>query len=475
MKLNELTAKKLQELLLKKEIKSEEIVKAVFEQIELTEKSINAYLSTNFERAIKQAKIVDEKIAKKEKIGLLAGIPIAIKDNICEKGIECTCASKILSGFIAPYSAFVIEKLQKEDAVFIGRTNLDEFAMGSSTENSAYKITHNPKNLDYVPGGSSGGSAAAIASNEAILALGSDTGGSIRQPASLCGIVGLKPSYGRVSRYGLIAFASSLDQIGPLTKNVEDCALLMNILSGFDQKDSTSCNISVPDYTKNIKNDIKEIKVGVPKEYFIKGMNKEVEENVLKGIKILENMGAKIEEISLPHTEYAIATYYIIAVSEASSNLARFDGVQYGYRSEQKNLLQMYGLTRDQGFGKEVKRRIMLGTYVLSAGYYDAYYLKAQKVRNLIKQDFDKAFEKVDVIITPTSSIPPFKIGENIDDPLSLYLADIFTVSINLAGLTGISVPCGLTQNNLPIGMQIIGKPFDEETILKVAYNFEKK
>ncbi|KKL28066.1 hypothetical protein LCGC14_2378880, partial [marine sediment metagenome] len=414
---------------------------------------------------------------KKEKISPLAGVPIAIKDNMCIDGVLTTCSSKILENFKSPYDATVIKRLKENDLVFIGKTNMDEFAMGSSTENSAFKITHNPWNLETIPGGSSGGSAAAIASDEAILALGSDTGGSIRQPASLCGVVGLKPTYGRVSRYGLVAFASSLDQIGPLTKDIRDCALLMNLISGYDERDSTSCDYPVPDYTKSLINDIKEVRIGVPKEYFVKGMDEEVEKSVKDAIRLLEKLGAKIEEISLPHTEYAVAVYYLLATAEASSNLARYEGVKYGRRSQvagHRSLIEMYEETRGEGFGDEVKRRIMLGTYALSAGYYDAYYLKAQKVRTLVKEDIDKAFEKCDCLITPTSPTPSFKIGEKIDDPLKMYLSDIFTISTNLAGIPGISIPCGFTKADLPIGLQILTKPFAEETILRVAHTYEQ-
>lgn len=406
--------------------------------------------------------------------GVLSGIPITIKDNICIEGVQTTCASHILEGFVAPYSATVIKRLLDNGAILIPRANMDEFAMGSSTENSYFGVTRNPYDPERVPGGSSGGSATAVASHCAIAALGSDTGGSIRQPAALCGVVGLKPTYGRVSRYGLIAFASSLDQIGPITKDVTDCAILLSVISGHDPMDSTSADIPVPDYTKVLGEDIKGLKIGVPKEYFIEGMDPEVKAAIEKGIKDLKNLGAEIIQISLPHTDYAVATYYIIATAEASSNLARFDGVQYGYRAKTDSLYDMYTKTRREGFGPEVKRRIILGTYVLSAGYYDAYYLKAQKVRTLILKDFQEAFKKVDIILTPTSPTPAFKIGEKAEDPLQMYLSDIYTISVNLAGLPAISIPCGLTKNNLPIGLQLISRPFDEETILRVAYNYEQ-
>ncbi|HEA47148.1 MAG TPA: Asp-tRNA(Asn)/Glu-tRNA(Gln) amidotransferase subunit GatA [bacterium] len=477
MKLNELTAHEIGELIKKGEVSSEEVTKSVFKRIEKVEKTINSFVTLIKDEALKQARLVDEKIRKKEKISPLAGVPIAIKDNMCIDGVLTTCSSKILENFKSPYDATVIKRLKENDLVFIGKTNMDEFAMGSSTENSAFKITHNPWNLETIPGGSSGGSAAAIASDEAILALGSDTGGSIRQPASLCGVVGLKPTYGRVSRYGLVAFASSLDQIGPLTKDIRDCALLMNLISGYDERDSTSCDYPVPDYTKSLINDIKEVRIGVPKEYFVKGMDEEVEKSVKDAIRLLEKLGAKIEEISLPHTEYAVAVYYLLATAEASSNLARYEGVKYGRRSQvagHRSLIEMYEETRGEGFGDEVKRRIMLGTYALSAGYYDAYYLKAQKVRTLVKEDIDKAFEKCDCLITPTSPTPSFKIGEKIDDPLKMYLSDIFTISTNLAGIPGISIPCGFTKADLPIGLQILTKPFAEETILRVAHTYEQ-
>jgi len=471
MKLNELTAHEISRLIKKEEVSSLEVTKSVFEKIEKVEKKIGSFITLMKEEALKQAKLVDKKIKKKKKISSLAGIPVAIKDNICIDGVLTTCSSKILKDFKSPYDATVIEKLRENDLVFIGKTNMDEFAMGSSTKNSAFKITHNPWNLETIPGGSSGGSAAAVASDEAILALGSDTGGSIRQPASLCGVVGLKPTYGRVSRYGLVAFASSLDQIGPITKNVSDSALLMNVISGYDEKDSTSCDYPVPDYTKSLVNNIKRIKIGVPKEYFVKGMDEEVEKSVKNAIKLLEKLGAKVEEVSLPHTEYAMPAYYFISTAEASTNLARYDGVGYGYRASSRNLDEMYQNTRKEGFGNEAKRRIMLGTYVFS--HHD-YYLKAQKVRTLVKEDFDKAFEKCDCLVTPTSPTPAFKAGEKIDNPLKTYPSDIFTVSANLAGIPGISIPCGYTKKGLPIGLQILAKPFAEENILRVAYTYEQ-
>jgi aspartyl-tRNA(Asn)/glutamyl-tRNA(Gln) amidotransferase subunit A len=480
MKLYELTAHELSGLIKKGEISSLEVTKSIFERIAKIEDKTNAFVTLMKEAALKEAGSIDAKRKKGEKLSPLAGVPIAIKDNMCIDGVRTTCSSKILENFKAPYDATVITKLKENDLVFIGKTNMDEFAMGSSTENSAFKITRNPWDLESIPGGSSGGSAAAVASNATVLALGSDTGGSIRQPASLCGVVGLKPTYGRVSRYGLVAFASSLDQIGPLTKDVTDSALLMNAISGYDAKDSTSCDYPVPDYTKTLRNDIKGIKIGIAREYFVKGMDEEVEKRVKEAIKLLEQAGAKVEEVTLPHTEYAVAVYYLIATAEASSNLARYEGVKYGYRSQaqslkSKGLIEMYEETRKEGFGEEVKRRIMLGTYALSSGYYDAYYLKAQKARTLIKEDFDKAFKKCDCLITPTSPTPAFKIGEKMDDPLKMYLSDIFTISTNLAGIPGISIPCGFSRKGLPIGLQILAKPFGEETILKVAYAYEQR
>ena len=393
---------------------------------------------------------------------------------MCTEGIRTTCASKILDNFIPPYESTVTQKLKQQGYILLGKTNLDEFAMGSTNENSGFFVTDNPWDLERVPGGSSGGSAAAVSADECIAALGSDTGGSIRLPAALCGVVGFKPTYGRVSRYGLVAFASSLDQIGPVTKNVRDSAILTTIISGNDPLDSTSGTLSVPDYTAVLGQDIKGMKIGIPKEYFIEGMDKEVEKSIKNAIEKLESLGAIPVEISLPHTGYAVAAYYILATSEASSNLARYDGVKYGFRFEGKDLLDMYMKTRAKGFGEEVKRRIILGTYALSSGYYEAYYRKAQQVRTLIKRDFDKAFETVDVIVTPTSPTPAFKIGEKTEDPLQMYLTDIFTISINLSGMPGISVPCGFTSKNLPIGLQIIGKHFDEESIFKISFAYEQ-
>lgn len=473
MELYNLTISEARSAIDKGEISPTELTNAVFNRINDVEKKINAYVTLLKENALIQAKQAEDRIKNGIQQTLL-GIPIAIKDNMCTKGIRTTCSSKILENFIPPYESTVTQKLKEQGYILIGKTNLDEFAMGSSTENSFFGHTGNPWNTTRIPGGSSGGSAAATSADECIAALGSDTGGSIRQPAALCGVVGLKPTYGRVSRYGLVAFASSLDQIGPITKNVRDSAILMNIISGHDPYDSTSAPLSVPDFTSVLGQDIKGIKIGVPKEYFIEGMDKEVEKAVREAIKKLESLGAIPVEISLPHSEYALATYYILATSEASSNLARYDGVKYGFRAEGKDLLDMYMKTRAAGFGAEVKRRIILGTYALSSGYYEAYYRKAQQVRTLIKQDFEKAFEIADVIITPTSPTPAFKVGEKTAEPLQMYLSDIFTLSLNLAGVPGISIPCGFTSDKLPVGLQIIGKHFDEASIFKISYAYEQ-
>jgi aspartyl-tRNA(Asn)/glutamyl-tRNA(Gln) amidotransferase subunit A len=412
---------------------------------------------------------------------ILKGIPISVKDNICTEGLGTECCSRILEGFKPPYNATVVSRIMAAGGTILGiKTNMDEFAFGSSTENSCFGPTHNPWNPEYVPGGSSGGSAAAVGADEAIWALGSDTGGSIRQPASFCSVVGLKPTYGRVSRYGLIAFASSLDQIGPITKDVRDCAWLLNIISGYDSRDSTSVNRGVPDYTQALINDVEGIRIGIPKEYFIEGMDPEVKTITEEAINKLKGLGAICQEISLPHTEYAVAVYYIIATAEASSNLARFDGVQYGLRSrptageKRQSMIEMYERTREEGFGEEVKRRVILGTFALSHGYYDAYYSRALKVRTLIKNDFDLVFQSVDCIVTPTSPTPPFKIGEKARDPLQMYLSDIYTISANLSGIPAISVPCGFTKAGLPVGLQILSKPFDEEMLFRVSYAYEQ-
>ncbi len=466
MELYRLGISELKELLDKKEVSPKEVLDSLFKRIDAVEDKVKAFVTVTRDKAYE--------MAAKNTDGVLSGIPLAIKDNICTKGIRTTCSSKILENFIPPYESTVTSRLLEAGYVLVGKTNLDEFAMGSSTENSGFFPTRNPWDLERIPGGSSGGSAAAVAADECIGALGSDTGGSIRQPASLCGVVGLKPTYGRVSRYGLVAFASSLDQIGTITKSVKDAALLMNVISGHDPLDSTSAPVAAPDFTEVLSKDIKGIKIGVPKEYFIEGMDKEVESAVKDAIKTLESLGAIPVEVSLPHTGYAIATYYILATSEASSNLARYDGVKYGFRAEGKDLIDMYMQTRAKGFGSEVKRRIMLGTYALSAGYYEAYYKKAQQVRTLIKKDFEEAFKQVDIIATPTAPEAAFRFGEKTDDPLKMYLSDIFTISVNLAGVPGISVPCGFTSNNLPVGLQLIGKHFDEATILNVAHAYEQ-
>ncbi|MFH1347241.1 MAG: Asp-tRNA(Asn)/Glu-tRNA(Gln) amidotransferase subunit GatA [Candidatus Margulisiibacteriota bacterium] len=468
------TAHELHSLLINKEISSLELTKAVLAQIDKVENKIQAYVTVTKEEAIKQAKAADEKIKNNDNLSPLTGIPIAIKDNMCTKGILTTCSSKILANYIPPYDATVVEKIKAAGAVIIGKTNLDEFAMGSSTENSGIHPTHNPWNIKTVPGGSSGGSAAAVAANEAVLATGSDTGGSIRQPASFCGVVGFKPTYGRVSRYGLVAFASSLDQIGPLTKDVTDTAILMNVLAGHDPKDSTSVDRPVPDFRKALVNDVSKMRIGYIKELLGKGVEKNVKDAVQKAMKKFADLGAELVEVSLPTFEYAVATYYLIAPAEASSNLARYDGVKFGHRSkESSDLISMYYNTRREGFGNEVKRRIMIGTYALSAGYYDAYYLKALKVRTLIKEDFARAFGKCDILLSPTAPSVAFEIGEKSADPLSMYMSDIATIPVNLAGLPAISIPCGFN-NRLPIGLQIIGQDFSEETILRAAFAFEQ-
>jgi len=472
--LYELTAKEIKALIEKKEVSAKEVVESYFQRIEEVENKVEAYLTLCREEAFKKAEEIDEKVKRGENLGELAGVPVAIKDNMCTEGIRTTCASRILEDFIPPYDATVVERLKRADAIIIGKTNMDEFAMGSSTENSAFKKTRNPWDLETVPGGSSGGSAASVSAGEACMALGSDTGGSIRQPASLCGIVGLKPTYGLVSRYGLVAFASSLDQIGPMTKDVSDCALMLNVIAGKDERDMTSVLFDKPDYTSFLGMSIKGVRIGIPKEFYKEGIEEGVKQRIMEALKTLEDLGAKIEEISLSYADYALATYYIIAPAEASSNLARYDGIRYGYLTENyTDLRELYMKTRSEGFGREVKRRIMLGTYVLSSGYYDAYYKKALKVRTLIKKDFDKAFGKVDLIVTPTSPTVAFKIGEKAEDPLKMYLADIFTVPVNIAGVPAISIPCGFS-DGLPVGLQIIGKPLDEPNILKVSYAYEQ-
>lgn len=465
----------LKDLLDKKEISAAELMQSFIDRTEATENKLGSFLSYKKEDALSQAKLSDKRRAEGKKLGLLEGIPVSLKDNMARAGDPMTCGSKILEKFISPYDAHVTEKLKESGAVLWGRANLDEFAMGSSTENSAFQLTSNPWNTDCVPGGSSGGSASSVAAGQTVLSLGSDTGGSIRQPAALCGIVGMKPTYGLVSRFGLGAFASSLDQIGPFGRSIEDVALLLEVISGHDRRDSTSFKTPIPAYSQEIKKEKGPWKIGVPKEYFGKGLSDEVRTAVEKAIRFYEGMGCEIKEVSLPNMELAIPVYYIIATAEASSNLARYDGVRYTHRSpEATNAIDLFMKSRGEGFGKEVKRRIMLGTYVLSSGYYDAYYLRAQKVRTLIKQDFTKAFESVDALITPTTPHTAFKKGEKVSDPLTLYLEDIYTVSLNLAGLPGLSMPCGLSSNNLPIGLQLIGKPYEEAQLLSIAYAFEQ-
>lgn len=472
--LNELTISELGEKLASREVSSREAAQACLDRVRQVDSRIHAFISYDNEDALAQADAADKRLAAGEKAPLL-GIPIAIKDVIAVKDQPLTCGSKILGNFVSPYDATVIEKLRAAGAVIFGRLNMDEFAMGSSTENSAFQTTGNPWEISRIPGGSSGGSAAAVAADECIAALGSDTGGSIRQPAGLCGCVGIKPSYGRISRYGLVAFASSLDQIGCFTKRVGDAATVLEVLSGVDSRDSTSVPQPVPHYSAGLARDLKGLRLGLAKEYMIGGLDPEVRRAIDGAVTQLGKLGAEIVEVSLPHTNYAIATYYIIATAEASANLARFDGIRYGARVDGADPIDLYCKTRGAGFGPEVKRRILLGTYVLSSGYYDAYYLRAQKVRTLIRNDFLKAFEKVDAIITPTSPTPAFKIGEKADDPLQMYLMDIYTISANLAGICGISVPCGFTKSpKLPIGLQVLGKPFGEETILRVAHSYEQ-
>lgn len=469
------TVSEIREAILSKKTSAVEIIRRFLSKIRQLEDRLHVFMYICEEEAISQAEEVDRLISKGVDLPPLAGVPIVIKDNICTEGIPTTCSSKILENFIPPYSATVVEKIKKEKMVILGKTNMDEFAMGSSTENSAFGLSRNPWNIERVPGGSSGGSAVATAAGETILAIGSDTGGSIRQPASLCGVVGVKPTYGRVSRYGLVAFASSLDQIGPFSRDVRDAALLLEIISGYDEMDSTSVAKDVPHYIEYVEKGIEKLRIGLPKEYFGEGLDKEVEEKVMEAARILEKEGAVLKEVSLPHTEYAVATYYIVATAEASSNLARYDGVRYGFRvSAPKDLLQLYENSRQNGFGKEVKRRIMLGTYALSAGYYDAYYLKALKVRRLIKEDFDRAFETVDAVLTPTSPSVAFKIGEKIREPLKMYLSDIYTISANLAGIPAISLPCGFSDEGLPIGLQLMARPFEEEILFQIGGVFQR-
>jgi aspartyl-tRNA(Asn)/glutamyl-tRNA(Gln) amidotransferase subunit A len=458
------------------DLKSAEVTAAYLDAIAANDSKIDAFLHVDRERALAQAGAIDEKRDRGERIGKLGGLPVAIKDVICAKGEPATCGSRMLEKFVPPYDAHVITRLRQADAVLIGRTNMDEFAMGSSTENSAFKTTRNPWDKSRTPGGSSGGSAAAVAAGMAPLALGSDTGGSIRQPAGFCGVVGMKPTYGRVSRYGLVAYASSLDQIGPFANDVAGAALLLEAIAGHDKRDSTSVAAEVPEYSLTVEEPLAGLKIGIAKEHFVSGLDREVEQTIRQALDVYRSLGAEIKEISLPHSKYAVAVYYIVAPSEASSNLARYDGVHYGHRAAKfDNMIDMYSASRAEGFGPEVKRRIMLGTYALSAGYYDAYYLKALKVRRLIRNDFDEAFGEVDVIASPVAPTPAFKIGELMDDPLAMYLSDIYTISANLAGLPGISIPAGFSQAGLPIGLQLLAPPFEEERLLRTARMFERE
>jgi aspartyl-tRNA(Asn)/glutamyl-tRNA(Gln) amidotransferase subunit A len=475
MELYRLTIHELQDRIKAGDATVSDIVTSVYARIEAVEGTVHAYITLTREQAFEQADVAD-RLIKRGDLRELTGIPIALKDILCTRGIGTTCGSRMLANYIPPYDATVVEKLRDAGAIFTGKTNMDEFAMGSSTETSNFGITMNPWDRERIPGGSSGGSAAAVAADECAASIGSDTGGSIRQPAALCGVVGMKPTYGRVSRFGLIAFASSLDQIGPFTKDVEDCAIMMNIIAGYDPRESSSVPADVPDYRQSLSQDIEGWTVGIPKEYFITGIDPEVEAAVQKVIETVEDLGARCVPVSLPHTEYCLAVYYIVAPAEASSNLARYDGVKYGLRVKSgRDLLEMYKKTRSEGFGQEVKRRIMLGTYVLSSGYYDAYYKKASQVRGLIKKDFDEAFKKCDIILTPTSPTPAFRIGEKTDDPMQMYLSDIFTISANLAGIPGLSVPCGFTKSGLPIGVQFLAGHFAEGNLLRIASAYERR
>ncbi len=475
MNLKNITAEKLVALYKNRDLTATEVITNVYGEIERTDKDVRAFLSTCRERALEEARRMDTRIALGEPLEPLAGVPVAIKDNMTIRDTTTTCGSRILENYVPPYTATAVERLRSAGAIVVGKTNCDEFAMGSSTENSGFFVTRNPHDLDRVPGGSSGGSAASVASGTSLIALGSDTGGSVRTPAAFCGVVGIKPTYGRVSRYGLVAFASSLDQIGPIAKSVRECAQALEVISGFDHFDSTSADTAVPEFIKNLDQPIKGIRIGIPREYFVAGLDAEVRTKIEAGMRIYEDLGCELYEISLPHTEYAIATYYLIATAEASSNLARYDGVRYGLREAANSSIQeMYRRTRHRGFGQEVKRRILLGTYALSAGYYDAYYLKALKVRTLILRDFQKAFEQVDIILAPTSPTVAFKIGEKTGDPLAMYLSDIFTITQPLAGIPAISVPCGKNSQNLPIGLQLMANHFEEGLLLGVAHHFEK-
>ncbi len=475
MHLYEFTALQIKEKIKSGETLAQEVIKELLDRIKVKDPDIGSYLSIN-ENALSKACAIDDKIKSGQTVGALAGIPIAIKDNICTLDLKTTCGSKVLSSFLSPYNAHVVECIEKEDGIIIGKTNLDEFGMGSTTEHSGFKVTRNPWDLQRIPGGSSGGAAASVAADISFLSLGSDTGGSVRQPASFCGVVGLKPTYGRISRYGLVAFASSLDQIGLISKDVADTALLLQVICGYDNRDSTSLQKDVPKYIEQLDSIEKKFKIGVPKEFFANGLNEEISKSVNEALDVFKKNGAEIVEMSLPHTEFGVAAYYIISAAEASSNLARYDGVRYGYRTQNcKNIIDMYERSRSESFGNEVKRRIIMGNYVLSTGYYDAYYLKASKVRTLIKNDFDKAFEKVDYIISPTTPVPAYKVGEKVSDPLEMYLLDTYTIPANLAGIPGISIPCGFTNNGLPIGMQIMGRHYNEQGLLQVARKFESE
>jgi len=475
MELHKLTIHEACNLLRKKEISCYELVEAVAEQIEKVEKNIHAFITLSIEQAFRNAAKVDKILSSGETLSPLAGIPMGLKDNICTAGVRTTCASKMLSNFVPPYDATVVLKLKKTGSVLLGKLNMDEFAMGSSTESSYFGETFNPWDLSRVPGGSSGGSAAAVASDEVFFSLGSDTGGSVRQPAAFCGVVGLKPTYGLVSRFGLIEYASSLDQIGPITKDVTDCAMVLSAIAGYDPSDSTSVKTSALDYTDFLIDDVKDFKIGIPREYFGEGLHIEVQKAIQNAVRIFEELGARVEEVSLPSTEYALPAYYIIATAEASSNLARFDGVKYGYRAEHAgDLADLYKKTRSLGFGTEVKRRIILGTYTLSSGYYEKYYLKALKVRTLIKRDFDEVFKSCDIILCPTSPTTAFRIGEKKENPMEMYLSDVYTVPVNLAGLPAISIPCGYDNDGMPIGLQLIGRAFGEGDLIRAAYTFER-
>ncbi|MBN1106482.1 MAG: Asp-tRNA(Asn)/Glu-tRNA(Gln) amidotransferase subunit GatA [Deltaproteobacteria bacterium] len=475
MELCDMSAVELGRLLRKGEITSREVTLSALRRIEEKESDLKAYITVTADLALEMADRADRRFRNGEEVSPLEGIPVAVKDVLCTEGIRTTCGSRILADYVPPYHATAVRKVLESGAVLLGKTNMDEFGMGSSTENSAFGPTHNPADPERVPGGSSGGSAAAVAAGETVIALGSDTGGSIRLPAAYCGVVGLKPTYGRVSRFGLIAYASSLDQVGPIARTVEDCALLLECVSGHDRRDTTSAGAQKRGFADTLKRGVRGLRIGLPREYFVEGLDPKIRDRILEAVRLLERNGGRIVDVSLPHTKYAISAYYLIATAEASSNLARYDGVRYGYRTDRdvSDTVRMVEVTRSEGFGREVKRRIILGTYVLSAGYYDAYYLKAQKVRTLVKQDFDRALELVDCMIAPVSPFSPFRLGEKTEDPLQMYLVDVYTVSLNLAGLPGLSLPCG-NADGLPVGMQIIGRPFDEATVLRVGYAYEQ-